>query len=207
MTMRTRNQAAPLRIASFLLVALALFGYGCASTEKPQPTAVDAAPPGRTTGKPYGRDLKSRLDHIIDHRLNESEAIKVLDVFAVDDYNIQDPNTFWGHRAVAGSGGPYSEYYFTYRSRYFILFLQDKNTVDHFCIDIRMVGKTRSGYELNAGRVRVDEGEIDEEVVVLFNKTWNGEYSTDILAAFKPVVASRKIETLKYRTIRIYRED
>jgi len=205
--MQTRNHATPKRITGLLLVVSALFGYGCASIEKPEPKAVHAAAPRKSTERPYGADLKSRLNYIIDRRLTESEAVKVLDVFTFDNYDIQDQNTFWGHRTVAGSGGPYSEYYFTYRNKYFILFLQDKNTVDHVCIDIKMIAKTKSGYELNAGRVEVDGGNIDEEVIVLFKKTWNGNYSTDILAAFKPVVAARKIETLKYKTIRIYRED
>jgi hypothetical protein len=194
-------------MAICLLIGLVLFGFGCESIEKAEPTAVDAMSPRKNVEGSYGADLKSKLNYIIDRRLNEKEAIKVLKVFAIEDYDIQDKNTFWGHRAVAGSGGPYSEYYFTYKKKYFILFLQDKDTVNHLCLDIRMIGKTREEYELNAGKVEVDGRVIDEEVIVLVNKTWNGEYSTDILAAFKPVVSTRKIETLKYKTIRIYREE
>ena len=205
--MQTKNHVAAKRMAILLPIALALLGHGCVSMEKSEAIAVDTPSQGKIIERSYGADLKSKLDYIIDRRLEESEAVKVLGVFAIEDYDIQDSNTFWGHRDVSGKGGPYSEYYFTYRNRYFILFLQDRNTVDHECIDIRMIEKTRKEYELNAGRVEIDGSSIDEEVVVLFNRTWNGEYSIDILAAFKPNVATRKIETLRYNTIRIYREE
>jgi hypothetical protein len=142
-----------MRTTGVLLVALALFGYGCASIEKPRPANVDPARQKKSIESHYGADLKSRLDYILERRLNESEAVKVLDIFAIDVYDIQDQNTFWGHRAVAGGGGPYSEYYFTYKNRYFILFLLDKNAVDHVCIDMKMIAKSKKGYELNAGRV------------------------------------------------------
>ena len=205
--MQKRTPTARRQIASFLLVALALFGYGCASIAKPEPTGGGEPSPRKGTERPYGADLRSRLNYIIGRRLSESKAVQVLDLFSIENYDIQDQNTFWGHRVVAGSGSPFPEYYFTYRNKYFILFLQDKDTVNHACIDLRMIDKTKREYELNAGRVEVDGHAIDEEVVVLVNKTWNGEYSTDILVAFKPVVATRKIETLKYKTIRIYREE
>ena len=205
--MQTQNHAAPKRIAILLPIALALLGHGCVSMEKSEATAVETPSQGKIIERSYGADLKSRLDYIIDRRLDESEAVKVLDLVAIENYDIQDANTFWGHRDVSGKGGPYSEYYFTYRNRYFILFLLDKDTVDHICIDIRMIDKTKKEYELNAGRVEVDGRDPDEEVIVLVNKTWNGEYSTDILAAFKPNVATRRIEPLRYTTIRIYREE
>ncbi len=209
---QTKNQSKQERAAITLLLAFALFAYGCTSTGMPRQTAVDPPSakkslPGESSEKAYAADLKSRLDYIIDHRLSASAAVKVLDVFVLDDYDIQDQNTFWAHRDVAGRDGPHSVYYFTYRNTYFILFLQDIDTLNHKCLDLRIIAKTNSDYELNAGRVEIDGAGIDEEVIVLFNKRWNAEYSTDILAAFKPVIATGKIETVKYAAIRIYREE
>ena len=124
--MQTQNHAAPKRIAILLPIALALLGHGCVSMEISKAKAVDTPSQGNITERSYGADLKSKMDYIIDRRLDESEAVKVLGRFTIEEYDIQDSDTFWGHRDVSGKGGPYSEYYFTYRNRYFILFLQDQ---------------------------------------------------------------------------------
>lgn len=86
------------------------------------------------------------------------------------------------------------------------MLLEDKDSVRHRCVDIRMIDKASSEYELSTGRVEVDGGPIDEGIIVLVNKRWQGDYSTDILAAFRPNVEMRSIEEVKYKTIRIYRE-
>ena len=186
--------------------AIAIVTCGCVSAGKlARPPAVQAgAQSPETSAK---ADLKTRLDDIIRNKVKESDVVKRLGTFALENYDIQDPGTFWGHRAVASAGSAYSEYYFTYRNNYVILLLRDTDQLHHTCIDARFFPRSRPDYELTTGRVRVDGHSIDEEVIVLVNKKWSGSYSTDILAAFKPNVESGKMEKLAYDSIIIYREE
>ena len=126
----------------------------------------------------------------------------------MDDYDIQDPGTFWGHRAVAGSGGgSFSEYYLTYRATYVILLLKDLDEKHHVCVDARTFPRTSPDYELTTGPVQVDEQPVDETIVVLLNRKWTGAYSTDIRGAFRADAETGRIEDVTYRSIRIFREE
>ena len=87
------------------------------------------------------------------------------------------------------------------------MLLKDNDSMRHSCIDIRIVDRISKDYELSTGRVEVDGNPIDEEIIVIFNKKWNGSFSTDIIAAFKPNIDTGRIEELKYKTITIYREE
>lgn len=184
--------------------ALAIVTWGCVSAGKLAPAGRAGAQSPETSAR---ADLKTRLDDIIRNKVRESELVNRLGTFTLESYDIQDPGTFWGHRAVAGAGGSYSEYYLTYRNNYVILLLRDTDELHHTCIDARFFPRSSPDYELTTGRVQVDGKPIDEEVVVLVNKKWSGSYSTDILAAFKPNAESGKIEKLVYNSIIIYREE
>jgi hypothetical protein len=188
----------------FVPAAIAIMTCGCVSAGKlaPAPAAGLQSPEMSARA-----DLKTRLDDIIQNKVKEPDIVKRLGTFALENYDIQDPGTFWGHRAVASAGGSYSEYYFTYRNKYFILFLRDTDQMHHTCIDARLFPRSSPDYELTTGRVQVDGHQIDEEVIVLVNKRWTGSYSTDILAAFKPNVEKGRIENLAYESIVIYREE
>ena len=157
--------------------ALAILTWGCASAGKPAPAGRAGAQGPETSAR---ADLKTKLDDIIRNKVEESELVNRLDTFALESYDIQDPGTFWGHRAVAGAGGSY---------------------------DARFFPRSGPDYELTTGRVQVDGNPIDEEVVVLVNKKWSGSHSTDILAAFRPNAESGKMEKLVYNSIIIYREE
>lgn len=186
--------------------AIAIVTVGCASAGRlaPPPAGQAGAQSPETSAR---ADLKSKLDDIIRNKVKESDVVNRLGTFALQNYDIQDPGTFWGHRAIASAGSAFSEYYFTYRNNYVILLLRDSDQVHHTCIDARFFPRSRPDYELTTGRVQVDGHPIDEEVIVLVNKKWSGSYSTDILAAFKPNVEDGRIEKLAYDSIIIYREE
>jgi hypothetical protein len=186
--------------------AIALVTCGCVSSGRlaPPPTGQAVAQSPETSAR---ADLKTRLDDIIQNKVRESDIVGRLGTFALENYDIQDPGTFWGHRAVASAGSSCSEYYFTYRNTYVILLLKDTDKRHHTCIDARFFPRRSPDYELTTGRVQVDGRPIDEEIIVLVNRKWPGRYSTDILAAFKPNVESGKIEKLAYASIIIYREE
>lgn len=201
-----------------LIAALFLPAAGC--TTAPGPTrAADASrgapPPPVQRSSPEGvpsavskateEDLRGRLDRIIDRRLDRQDAVNVLGSFRIGGYDLQDKDTFWGHRTVGGGGSPYSEYYLTYRNRYVIMLLRDRGDL-HTCLDVKVMDRTSRDYEMTTGRVEVD-GSVDEEVIVVFNKNWTGDSSTDIAAAFKASTETGRIEVARYRTIRIDREE
>jgi len=186
--------------------AIAIVTWGCVSSGKPAPAPVRQA--GTQSPETSARgDLKTRLDDIIRNKVRESDIVDRMGTFALENYDIQDPGTFWGHRAVASPGAAYSEYYFTYKNNYVILLLKDTNELHHTCIDARFFPRRSRDYELTTGRVQVDGHPIDEEIIVLVNKKWHASYSTDILAAFKPNIESGRIEKLAYDSIIIYREE
>ena len=189
-----------------LIGLISLLATGCVSVASTGAARTPSA--GAPLASPEmaaDADLKSRLDRIIDGRLSGREAVRALGTFRIGGYDIQDRDTFWGQRSVGGGGSPFSEYYLTYRRRYVIMLLRDEGE-QHTCLDVRMMEKTNDDYELTTGRVEVD-GVVDEEVIVLFNRNWRGDSSTDIIAAFKANVETGRIEEAKYRSIRIYRED
>ena len=57
------------------------------------------------------------------------------------------------------------------------------------------------------GPVEINNDHLDRGVVVIFNKKWKGNYSDDIIAAFKPNIEAKKIETFSYSSIRIFRNE
>ncbi len=151
-------------------------------------------------------DLKARLSRVIDERTTRADALKTLDSFRIGGYDIQDPGTFWGQRAVGGGGSPWSEYYLTYHGHYLIMLLRDDGDL-HTCVDLRVMARTSPDYELTTGRAEVD-GVVDEEVIVLFNKkSWQGNSTTDVTAAFKPDIMAGKIVDVPFRSIRVFREE
>ena len=181
---------------------------GCVSTAKPAPRAAGAISAGRAETPPQAAvdTLRNRLDYVIRNTVAASDVPRALGTFTMSDYAMADPGTFWGQRALAGSSGSFSEYYLTYRHTYVILLLKDLDENTHQCIDARLFPRTSAGYELATGRVQVDDQPIDESVVVLVNRTWSGSSSTDVRAAFRPNAETGRIEDVRYRTIRIFRE-
>lgn len=191
-----------------LVLPFLLAVYGCATAPAPvAPAAPAEGGPGAPTPQERAadEDLKSRLNTIIDQRLDKAAALKALTSFEIGAYDIQDKETFWGHRALGGGGSPWSEYYLTYRNHYLIMLLKDEGNV-HTCVDLRIMDRTRRDYELTTGRVEVD-GAIDEDVIVLFNRNWQGDSTTDVIAAFKPDIMTGRIEDVPVKSIRIYREE
>jgi hypothetical protein len=57
------------------------------------------------------------------------------------------------------------------------------------------------------GPVEVNHDHLDGRVIVVFNKKWKGNYSDDIIAAFRPNLDSKQLETFEYTYIRIFREE
>ena len=201
------------RLAYCVPIAVVVLSYGCASlgkihapgTERPSGTGRPSETARSSEVQPAPPSLKSRLDFVIENGIRQPKVAETVGSFALADYDIQDPNTFWGHRAVGG--GAFSEYYLTYRKTYVILLLKDIDEINHTCIDARIFPRTDPQYELTTGRVQVDDKPIDENVIVLVNKKWLGAYTTDIRAAFKANAETGRIEDLTYHSIRVYREE
>jgi hypothetical protein len=57
------------------------------------------------------------------------------------------------------------------------------------------------------GPVEINHDHLDRQVVVIFNKKWKGNYSDDIVAAFKPDLQAKKIEVFSSSYIRIFRNE
>jgi hypothetical protein len=205
--MRWEEDAAlksPARNLTLAIVILAF--YGCTALGKV--AASDSPAPGAASpARPVTEKLKKRLDFVLDHRVKQADVPRSLGSFSIEEYDIQDPETFWGHRALGGGNNSFSEYYLTYRKTYVILLMKDVGEVNHTCVDARLFPRTSAEYELSTGRVRVDEQPIDEDVIVLVNRKWPGSYSTDVRAAFKANLETGKIEDVKYSSIKIYREE
>ena len=197
-----RNQKVILLAAAVVLVV------SCATRPAPRGLGTTegktsaAAPSSPMTAD---ADLKARLDRIIARRLDGQQAAKILGSFRIDGYDIQDKETYWGHRTVGGGGSPFSEYYLTYRNRYVIMLLKDGGDL-HTCLDVKVMERTSPEYEMTTGRVQVD-GAMDEEVIVVFNRNWNGDSTSDVTAAFKANVETGRIKEVNYQAIRVYREE
>jgi hypothetical protein len=149
---------------------------------------------------------KRDFDHIINARLSRQETIKYLRNIAIEDYGIQDPNTNWSHSSIEGADGKYSIYYLTYHHKYFILLLSDIGDRYANCIDLVTGSMPSASYEIGMGPVEVNHDHLDSRVVVIFNKKWKGNYSDEIVAAFRPNIDSKQIEVFQYTYIKIYRE-
>ena len=189
-----------------VVIMTALCTFGCVSTPtdgttnigfKTQPTAEA---PKRVLSK---RDF----DHIINAKLSRQETVKYLANIAIEDYSIQDPNTNWSHASIGGADGKYSVYYLTYQRKYFILLLVDIGDRYANCIDVVTGSMPSTLYEIGMGPVEVNHDHLDSRVVVIFNKKWKGNYSDEIMAAFKPNLESRQIEAFDYAYIKIFREE
>ena len=74
-------------MALFFIAALTLLAFGCTSTGKSIPAKPESRSPAKIP-EAYSADLKSRLDHILDNHLRPKDAIKALDQFEIDSYNI-----------------------------------------------------------------------------------------------------------------------
>ena len=197
------------RLGWSVLLLLVMACLGCVTTTKPVPRGAGSLSAGRAEAPPQAaiNTLRSRLDYVIRHNVTAADVPRALGTFTMSGYALADPGTFWGQRALPGSGGSFSEYYLTYRRSYVILLLKDLDENTHQCIDARLFPRTSADYELATGRVQVDDQPIDESVIVLVNRKWSGRSSTDVRAAFRPNAETGRIEDVRYRTIRIFREE
>jgi hypothetical protein len=150
---------------------------------------------------------KADLDHVIDARLSRQETVRFLQHIKPGDYGIADPYTNWMHSEIRGAASKYSIYYLSYRQRFFILLLVDGGDQCSNCLDAVILPRSSPDYELGMGPVEVDNDHYDDTVVVVFNKTWNGDHSDDIIAAYKPNLETLRLEVFPYRSIRIFREE
>ena len=195
------------RIKVFVVTASLVCLFGCASlaVTNEKPNAKPNVP--TVTSEGFRTLSRSDLDHIIDAKLSRQDAASFLKNIRIENYDLQDPNTYWSHADFDGGGSGYGIYYLTYRQRYLILLLADgKNRVSS-CIDIIIILRPSSEYELGMGQVEINRDHIDSEVVVVYNKNWKGDYSDDIVAAYKPNLDTKRIEEVNYKYIRIYREE
>jgi hypothetical protein len=191
-----------------LVVAIVLVcTFGCTSTNA-NSGASNVGFQTNPTKQTKERVLsKGDFDHIIKDRLSRRDTIEYLNNIAIEDYTIQDPNTNWAHASVGSADSRYSIYYLTYHQRYFILLLRDVGDRFANCIDAISGPITSSKYEIGMGPVEINHDHLDGRVVVIFNKKWKGNYSDDIIAAFKPNLETRQIEEFNYSYIKIFREE
>ena len=143
------------------------------------------------------------LDHVIDSKLSREEAAQYLARIRIDDYSVPDPNTNWTYASI---GGGLSVYFFSYRARFFILLLVDGQDGVSSCADIVVIVRPTAEYELGMGPVEIDNDHLDGEVIVVHSRKWKGNYTDDIIAAYKPNAQTKRLDAAEYRSIRIYRE-
>jgi hypothetical protein len=193
-------------VAGMAILVVGLFTTGCASTGSRLETS-DVGFQTNQTKEAHNRVLSRRdLDHVIDSRLSRQETVTYLKHIAIEDYDIQDPKTNWSHASIGNADSIYSVYYLTYRQRYFIFLLVDAGDRFSNCLDAVTGPIASSRYEMGMGPVEINHDHRDGRVVVIFNKKWKGNYSDDIIAAFKPNLEAKKIEIFSYSYIRIFRE-
>ena len=197
------------RLASCLPALVVLLAAGCGSVGTPAASSAGGKPAAGAAGgqQPVIDTLKNRLDFVLQRAVKPDDIPRAVGTFTLGDYVLQDPGTFWGHRAVPGAGGQFSEYYLTYHGTYVILLMKDLDQTTHQCVDARLFRRTSPDYELATGRVQVDDQPIDEDIIVLVNRKWPGGSSSDIRAAFRANAETGKIEDVSYHTIRIFREE
>jgi hypothetical protein len=199
--------ASILRKIEALLTVGFVFGLiGCMSipTTSTKPNVSPNVP--STTPEGFRVLSRSDMDHVIDVKLSRQDAASFLKNIRIDDYDLQDPNTNWSHADYDDGNNGYAIYYFTYRQTFFILFLKDAKDRISSCIDIIIMKRPSADYELGMGQVEINRDHIDGQVVVVYNKNWKGNYSDDIVAAYKPNLETKQIETVRYDYIRIYRD-
>jgi hypothetical protein len=189
-----------------LVIVAALCSFGCVSTLTNGTTNIGFR--AQPTVEAPKRVLSKRdFDHIINARLSRQETVKFLANIAIEDYSIQDPNTNWSHASIGGADSKYSVYYLTYHRKYFILLLIDIGERYANCLDVVTGSMPSTTYEIGMGPVEVNHDHLDSKVVVIFGKKWKGNYSDEILAAFKPNLESGQIEPFDYSYIKIFREE
>jgi hypothetical protein len=190
-----------------MVIVTALCTFGCVSTSGKAGTTNTGFQTQPTTEAPKRVLSKRDLDHVINEKLSRQETVKYLRNIAIEDYNIQDPNTNWSHASIGGPDSKYSVYYLTYHHRYFILLLVDVGDRYVDCIDAITGSMPSTSYEIGMGPIEINHDHLDSRVVVIFNKKWKGNYSDDIIAAFRPNLESKQIEVFEYTYIKIFREE
>lgn len=198
------------RIALVGCAAL-LFLAGCSSlgvagvrgSGAPTPAAPKPVPQVAASCRALSR---GDLNHVIDARLSRGDAAKFLSGISIVDYEIVDPATNWLHGAIPGAPEGLAIYFFTYRQRYFVLFLKDRADGCADVLDALVLPRTSADYELGMGPVVVDNNHADPDVVVIYNKHWKGAFTEDVTSAFRPNWDTGKLETFAYQHIRINRE-
>ena len=191
----------------FASFAAILNVFGCASMNATKAIDGVSLKVPQKVESSYRALSKRDLNYVIDAKLSRQNMVSYMQKISIEDYSIPDPNTNWMQAIIGGTDSVYSIYYFTYRQRYFILLLQDGKDKYFNCIDVILLPRSSSDYELGMGPVEIDKDHYDKEVVVIFNKRWKGNYSDDIVAAYKPNLKKKRIEEFKYKYIRIYREE
>jgi hypothetical protein len=184
---------------------LGVAGGGSGGTPKAAPGAAPkAAPPENASCRTLSR---ADLDHVINARLNRHDAAAFLKSVAIRDYDISEPGTNWMHGAIPGAKSSYSIYYFTYRQRYFILFLVDKPETCADALDAIILPRTSADYELGMGPTLIDTGVVAPDVIVIYSRKWDGNHSDDIKAAFRPNLETRQLEEYPRANLRMFREE
>jgi len=196
----------------FFAAAAALVVCFCATAPKGPGAPQGAIPSGKAAVQapaPGACRVLARgdLDHVIDGRLSRAEAARFLSGIAVKDYDIADAGTNWLHGAIPGAPQGWALYYLTYRERYIIMILKDRPTGCADVLDVLVIPRRSDDYELGMGPVTVDGDHTDPDVIVLYNRHWNGNSTDDIIGAYKPNFATGKLEVFAYRQIRIDKEE
>jgi hypothetical protein len=188
------------------IITIAICMVGCTSIDVISTKSNASIRPPKIGTAEYRKLSRSDLDHVIDARLSREDATSYLENIGIEDYSIQDPKTNWSHAAIGSMASNYSVYYLTYRQRHFIMLLAEGKDKRTHCIDVIRLSRQSSDYELGMGPVEINNDHYDREVVVIFNKNWKGDYSDEIIAAYKANLETKRIEEVSYKYIRIYRE-
>jgi hypothetical protein len=207
MTNDVKGRAYSNRFANVLsIIAIAVCMVGCASINVISTKNKAGISPPKTTTPEYRKLSRRDLDHVIDAKLSRQDATSYLRNISIEDYSVQDPKTNWSHAAIGSMTSNYSIYYLTYRQRHVIMLLEESKDKRTHCVDVIILARQSSNYELGMGPVEINNDHYDREVVVVFNKNWKGNYSDEIIAAYKANLETERIEELCYKYIRIYRE-
>ncbi len=150
---------------------------------------------------------KADLDHVINARLSRKDAASFLRGITISDDEIADPGTNWMHGAIPGAPSSYAIYYFTYRQHYFILLLVDRPDACADTLDAVMLPRTSADDDLGMGPTRIDTGTVASDIIVIYNRKWDGNHSDDILAAYRPNLDLRQLEAYPRENLRMFREE
>jgi len=204
---KARNVSGLKYVIAAMVITTTLSTSGCVSTVTKSGTSNVGFKTETATESPKRVLSRRDLDHVINAKLSRQETVKYLKNITIEDYSIQDLNTNWSHASIGGADSRYSIYYLTYRQRYFILLLTDIEDRYMDCIDAITGSMPSTLYEIGMGPVEINHDHLDSGVVVIYNKKWKGNYSDDIVAAFKPNLESKQIEAFDYTYIKIFREE